>query len=91
MEVEKEWENEQEYKERICYFVTVFRNGFCISPPLADNTDFHPRLFTGTHEEYDNILNKYYFKGEKNGKYETYYKYYTLCEYNKAVELNKTR
>ena len=52
---------EQEYKERIKYFKTDFKGSLTI-PPEAN---FHPSLFKGTQEEYDNIYNKY-LKGHED-------------------------
>lgn len=68
-----------EYCTRIKYFKTDYK-GTMICPTEAN---FHPNLFKGTQEQYDNILKKYLYGHEDEFKIIGEHSFNSLEEYNK--------
>lgn len=84
-EHEIELEEMLEYTTRILYFKTDY-TGTMWCPTKAN---FHPNLFKGTQQQYDEIFEKYLMGHEDEFKVIGVHKFDTLEEYNEAFGFNK--
>jgi len=74
-----EIEEQQEYQTRIFYFKTDYTGKMHI----PSKANFHPNLFKGTQEEYDDICKEYLYGKEDEFKVIGTHRFDTIEEYNK--------
>jgi hypothetical protein len=75
-----EIDHQQEYQTRIFFFKTDFKGTLHV-PTIAK---FHPNLFKGTQEQYDNICTEYLYGKEDEFKIIGIHRFDTIEEYNKT-------